>query len=357
MKSLKEKEGSLISRLSNSSVRELAGVILLIITFGFIVYLRNPAFLSLQNIKNLLQQIVVYGILACAVAFPMINGTFDLSCSAICGLGGACCALMVTTGLYGLHLPMWLAVVVAILICCVFGAINGFIVSRTEIPPFIVTLGTDTAIRGIIYIVCNNSPVSNLPEEFKFLGSAHFFGVPLNVILMFLVFFIVGFVLKGTSFGRKIYANGGNYQAAYFSGVNTKRIRMMTYVISAALAGFAGILMTARVGSATPNAGNNYATYAISACAMGGVPLGGGAGSALGIFLGSVMIGMISNGMNLMFITSNWQMVVRGVIMIAAVYYSMAISMGGSGKFRKAVAKKLPQAPEAAKATTEKKQE
>ena len=332
---METKRNKLVSRFKNSSLRELTGVILLIVTFGLVVFLRNNAFLSLQNIKNLFQQLVVYGILACAVAFPMINGTFDLSCSAVCGLGGACCALMCTTGLYGLKLPLIPAMLVAILICCVVGALNGFIVSRTEIPPFIVTLGTDTAVRGAIYIICNNSPVSNLPENFKQLGSAKLLGIPVNVIIMICIFIIVAFVLKGTTFGRKIYANGGNYQAAYFSGINIKRVRMIAYIISAGLAGFAGILMTARVGSATPNAGTNYATYAISACAMGAVPLSGGAGSALGIFLGSVMIGMISNGMNLMYITSNWQMVVRGVLMIAAVFYSMIITKSTSGSKKK----------------------
>lgn len=136
------------------------------------------------------------------------------------------------------------------------------------------------------------------------------------------MFVVLAVVLGKTAYGRKIYAIGGNYQAAYISGINVKTIRFSTYVISAALSCIAGILSTARVGSATPNAATGYTTIAISACAIGGVSLGGGKGLAIGVFLGSLMMGMITNGMNLMFIGSNWQLVVRGCLMVAAVFYA-----------------------------------
>ena len=129
-------------------------------------------------------------------------------------------------------------------------------------------------------------------------------------------------ILGKTSYGRKIYAIGGNYQAAYLSGINVAAVRFSTYVISGALAAIAGILSTARVGSATPNAGTGYETIAISACAIGGVSLTGGKGLTVGVFMGALLMGMITNGMNLMYIGSNWQYVVRGVLMILAVFYS-----------------------------------
>lgn len=140
------------------------------------------------------------------------------------------------------------------------------------------------------------------------------------------LFVIASVVLMRTSYGRKIYAIGGNYQASFMSGINVKRIRCSTYIICAGLSAVAGILMTSRVGAATPSAGDGYSTIAIAACAMGGVSLDGGSGTLVGVFLGSLMMSLITNGMNLMHIGSNWQLIVRGALMIVAVYYSMWIS-------------------------------
>lgn len=316
----------IIGKMRNTKYWELSGLIVLIITYSFIIQLNNKTFLSFANIINILSQIVVFGILSCALAFPMINGTFDLSISSLCALGGTTSALICTKGFYGIKLPFAGAIIVSILICAMFGAINGTIISRTKIPPFIVTLGMDITIRGVVYIVSNNSPVGYLPPEYLALGSSTIYKIPISVLIMALIFLIVSLVLGRTSYGRKIYANGGNYEASYISGVNVKGIRFSTYVISAVLAAIAGILMTARVGSATPNAADSYATTAISSCAMGGVSLSGGTGTVLGIFLGSAMMGMITNGMNLMRIGSNWQMIMKGALMIGAVFYSMWIT-------------------------------
>ena len=233
---------------------------------------------------------------------------------------------MCTTGLYGIYLSFWPAVIAAILISCIVGLINGLIVTYTKISAFIVTLGTQTAVRGIVYIICENKPVGNLPNEFSVIGFNSLLGIPISVLIMIAVFVLMAIVLKRTSFGRKIYANGGNYTAAYQSGINVKQVRVFAYIISAALAAVAGILLTARSGSAQPTAANGYESVAISTCAMGGIAMHGGAGSVFGIFLGSIMMGMISNGMNLMKIDSNWQLVVRGVILIVSVLYSQIIS-------------------------------
>lgn len=322
MKVKTEAQTDLWTRIKRSKYFELSGLVCLIIIYSIIVQSQSGNFLSVSNVNNILKEIVVYGILSCALAFPIINGTFDLSIESTCALGGTCCALLVTDGLMGLKTNLFLAVVISTLICCIVGVVNGLIVSRTKIDPFIVTLGTQTAVRGIVYIVCNNSAVTSLPDSFKNLSSGEILGISVSIWILLLVFVLMALVLGKTSYGRKIYALGGSYQAAFISGINVKRIRFSTYIISAALASVAGILSTARVGSATPNAATGYATIAISACAIGGVSLTGGKGLTIGVFLGALMMGMITNGMNLMFISSNWQYVVRGALMIAAVFYA-----------------------------------
>ncbi|MDC7290076.1 ABC transporter permease [Blautia schinkii] len=326
MKSLKENGGGFFQKLKGSKYFELSGLVCLIIVYSIIVQTRSGNFLTMGNINNILKEIVVYGILATALTFPLINGTFDLSIESTCALGGTCCALLVTDGLFGIKTNLFMAVVISILICCLVGVVNGLLVSRTKIDPFIVTLGTQTAVRGIVYIVCNNSAVTSLPDSFKYLSSGKVAGVSVSIWILLLDFVLMALVLGKTSYGRKIYAIGGSYLAAYISGINVKRIRFSTYVISAALSCIAGILSTARVGSATPNAASGYATIAISACAIGGVALTGGKGLTIGVFMGALMMGMITNGMNLMFIGSNWQYVVRGCLMVLAVFYAQWFS-------------------------------
>ncbi len=323
MNSLKQKKPGLWGRLRHSQYFELSGLICLIIVYSIVVQIQSGTFLTIGNINNILKEIVVYGILSCALAFPILNGTFDLSIESTCALGGTICALLVTDGLLGIRTGIFPAILISVVICCVIGAVNGLIVSRTKIDPFIVTLGTQTAVRGLVYIVGNNSAVTSLPPSFKTLSSGTFLGISISIWILILTFAVMAFVLGKTSFGRKIYAVGGNYQAAYISGIDVKRVRFFTYVISGGLSCIAGILSTARVGSATPNAATGYTTIAISACAIGGVSLGGGKGLAIGVFLGSLMMGMITNGMNLMYIGSNWQLVVRGVLMVAAVFYAL----------------------------------
>lgn len=308
--------------VKNSKYFELSGLICLIIIYSIFVQVRSGTFLTIPNINNILKEIVVYGILSCALTFPLINGTFDLSIESICALGGTVCALLVTDGFLGIKTNLFWAVVISVAVCSTIGLINGWIVARTKIDPFIVTLGTQTAVRGLVYIVCDNSAVTSLPASFKNLSSGKILGVSVSIWILLFVFVVLAIVLGKTSYGRKIYAIGGNYQAAYISGINVKMLRFSTYIISAALSCIAGVLSTARVGSATPNAATGYTTIAISACAIGGVSLSGGKGLAIGVFLGSLMMGMITNGMNLMFIGSNWQLVVRGCLMVAAVFYA-----------------------------------
>lgn len=318
--------GSGWDRFRKSNYVELLGIVCLIVTYSVIVQIQNPKFLSELNIRNVLKQMVVYALLSCGLAFPMINGTFDLSNGAMAGIGGVICGRFITLGLFGIQLPLGWAIVATIVICCLFGLINGLIIANTSIPSFIVTIGMDTALRGLLYIFSDNTSVNGLPAEFTGFSNKMLLGIPVPTLIMVGLFILSTIILTRTSYGRKIYAIGGNYQAAYTSGVNVKLIRCTTYVICAGMATVAGILMTSRVGAATPSAGDGYSTIAIAACAMGGVSLDGGSGTLIGVFLGSLMMSLITNGMNLMHIGSNWQLIVRGVLMVVAVYYSLWIS-------------------------------
>lgn len=319
-----EGKKNLRNRIVGSKYFELSGLVLLIIIYSIFVQFRSGGtFLTVGNLSNILKEIVVYGILSCALAFPLINGTFDLSIESTCALGGTCCGLLIKDGLYGFKTDnIFAAVIIAVLICSLVGIVNGLLVSFTTIDPFIVTLGTQVAVRGAVYIVGNNTAVTGLPQSFKNLSNQEFLGLSVSIWIMILIFVLMAFVLGRTSYGRKIYAIGGNYQAVYISGINVKLIRFSTYVIAAGLSAVAGILSTARVSTATPSAASGYATIAISACAIGGVSLSGGKGLTIGVFLGALMMGMITNGMNLMFIGSNWQYVVRGALMVIAVFYA-----------------------------------
>lgn len=316
------KNAKLFYKIRTSKYFELTGLVLLMIVFSLIVQTFSGNFFTFLNFKNILMQIVVYGILACALTFPLINGTFDLSIESTCALGGTCSALLVSKGIFGITTNLLIAILVTLLICGVVGVINGLFVAYTDVDPFIITLGTQIAVRGVVYIMSNNQAISQLSDSYRKLSTGNIFGVSYSVIIMIMIFILVAIVLEKTTFGRKTYAIGGNYQAAYISGIKVRRIRFITYLFSAGLAALAGILNTARVMSATPNAANGYTTIAISACAIGGVSLSGGKGTVIGVFLGSLMMGMITNGMNLMYIGSNWQFVVRGILMIAAVFYA-----------------------------------
>lgn len=302
------------------------GIVCMIITYAIIVQLSNSMFLSAANVLNILKQVVTYGLLAMAMAIPLINGNFDMSISATAALSGMMSALITTTGLYGLRTSFFPAVLITLAACALVGLINGLIVTYTRISPFIVTLGTQTAIKGVVYIISDNRAVGGLGKEFVYLGFSDIAGIPVSVVVLFVVFIVMGVVLRKTVFGRKLFANGGNYVAAFYSGIDVRRTRVLAYIVSGVISGIAGVLLASRSGSAQPTAAEGYEATAISICAMGGVAMHGGSGSVLGILLGAIMMGMISNGMNLMQISSNWQYVVRGIILIVAVFYSQIIS-------------------------------
>lgn len=313
------KKNPIFKRINNSDFKSYSGLILVIIVVSVFLSVRSPKFLTQQNILNILRQVSVYGILACGQAFAMMTGGIDLQVGAVAGLCGAVVAKMAVTNTVGLF-P---AILIGLALGALCGVIAGFIIAKTGIPPFIMTLGMQISIRGAVYLVVEGKPIGNLPENMLDLGLGTIKGIPIPIIFMVATFILVGVILSRTTYGRSVYAVGGNYQAAHHSGINAQRIITFAYTISGILAALAGVILSARNASAQPMAGNAFETEAIAACAMGGVAFTGGKGSVVGIFLGTVLMGIINNGMNLMYISSYWQLVVKGGIIIASVLYSI----------------------------------
>ena len=313
------KKSKLAAITKNTQFNSYSGIILVIIVVCIFMTFRSDNFMTPNNILNILRQISVYGILACGMAFAMMTGGIDLTVGSVAGVSGAITALLVTETSVGL--------VPAILISLVAGAfmgwISGFIISKSGIPPFIMTLGMQITLRGVCYLICDGKPIGNLPKNMTYLGLGNILNIPVPIYFMVGTFIIVGIILAKTSFGRSVYATGGNYQAAFHSGINAKRVIMVAYVISGICAALAGVILAARNASAQPTGGNTFETEAIAACAMGGVSFSGGKGAVMGIFFGALLMGIINNAMNLMYISSYWQQVVKGVIIVLSVLYSI----------------------------------
>lgn len=314
-----EKKNTVKKLLNNPNFRSYSGIILVIIVVCIFMTYRSPNFMTYNNIMNILRQIAVYGILACGMAFAMMTGGIDLTVGSTAGVSGAIVAkLMVESSV-----PLIPAILISLLIGALIGLVCGAIIAWTGIPPFIMTLGFQITLRGTCYLITAGKPIGNLPDNLLFLGLGDIAGIPVPIYFLIGSFIVVGIILSRTSFGRSVYAVGGNYQAAHHSGINAKRVIMFSYMISGICAALAGVILAARNASAQPTGGNTFETEAIAACAMGGVSFSGGKGAVPGIFFGALLMGIINNSMNLMYIDSYWQQVVKGLIIIGSVLYSI----------------------------------
>ena len=317
--SVQERKSSIKKLLNNPNFKSYSGIILVIIVVCIFMSFRSPNFMTYNNIMNILRQIAVYGILACGMAFTMMTGGIDLTVGSAAGVSGAIVARVMVEAC----VPLPAAMLVAVILGGLLGLICGILIAQTGIPPFIMTLGFQITLRGVCYLITEGKPIGGLPDELLFLGLESILGIPVPIFFLAGTFIVVGIILSRTSFGRSVYAVGGNYQAAHHSGINAKRVIMYAYMISGICAALAGIILAARNASAQPTGGNTFETEAIAACAMGGVSFSGGTGAVPGIFFGALLMGIINNSMNLMYIDSYWQQVVKGLIIIGSVLYSI----------------------------------
>jgi putative xylitol transport system permease protein len=309
------------------------GIFLAFLLLAFILSVSNQYFLTPGNISNVLLQTSINGILAIGMTFVILTRGIDLSVGSVVALAGIVSASFATTsataGIVGAPYSPFVALPIGLLVGIACGAIVGVIVSRFSVPAFVATLGMLSAARGMTLIYGGGKPVPALTPDFRWIGTGSVFGVPMPVVLFAVVFLLSWYVLNRTRFGRYIYAVGGNPHAANTSGINVSRLRFSVYVISGGLSGLAGMILSARTGSALPQAGIAYELDAIAAVVIGGTSLSGGVGRITGTLIGALIIGVMNNGLDLMGIQSYYQQVLKGALIVGAVMLDQKRNMGG----------------------------
>ncbi len=292
------------------------GFVLLI--FILIVSFLSDSFLTSGNIINVLRQTSVNAIIAAGMTFVILTGGIDLSVGSIFAFSGAVAAFLLADGQ-----PALVAVGAALLIGLAIGIGNGFFIVRWNLQPFIVTLATMTIFRGATLVFTDGRPISTGREAeallFGKIGSGSILGMPTPILLMILVFALSYFILKHMRIGRYIYATGGNQEATRLSGVSIAKVKLFAYGICGLFAALAGVIITARLSSAQPTAGAGYELDAIAAVVLGGTSLAGGVGSIFGTVMGAMIIGILNNALNLLDVTSYYQQLAKGLVILLAI--------------------------------------
>ena len=275
----------------------------------------TPQFLTVSNLTIIVTQVSINALLAFGVTFVIITGGIDLSLGSVVAVVSIVAAMLAHPNQYPVVVPILAGLLAGVFV----GATNGFIITKSKVPPFIVTLGTMTIGRGLALILSKGRPISNLSDSFNFIGGGSIWGIPFPIIILIVAFVVCSIILKKTVLGRYIYAVGGNEQAAQAAGIEVNKVKMAVYSICGLLAALAGILLTARITTGQPNAGAGFELDAIAAAIIGGTSTTGGVGSMTGTLIGVLLIGVINNGLDLLNVTSYYQQVVMGAIIIGAV--------------------------------------
>lgn len=294
--------------------RSLIALALLVV----VVSILSPSFLTTKNIFNVLRQTSVNAVIAAGMTFVILTGGIDLSVGSILAISGAVCASMLVSGT-----NIVIAVLIALVIGAVVGFLNGFVIAKGKLQPFIATLATMTVLRGLTLVFTDGKPITlgsgSLAVAFGKIGGGSILGIPTPALIMIAVFLICGYVLNKTVIGRHVYALGSNENAAKLSGLNTDKIKIAVYTVSGILSAVAGIIITSRLFSAQPTAGEGYELDAIAAVVLGGTSLTGGKGKISKTIVGALIIGILSNALNLLDVSSYYQMMVKGAVILVAV--------------------------------------
>ncbi|HAJ70278.1 MAG: ABC transporter permease subunit [Alkalibacterium gilvum] len=296
-------------------LRKLGPFFALIVLMVFVTIM-NPNFIQVGNILNLLRQVSINGLIAFGMTFVIITGGIDLSVGSTLALSGALGAGMIAAG--------WnpvIATLGALIMGALLGAVNGVVITKGKTAPFIATLATMTIYRGLTLVYTDGNPITGIGDSFffQFIGKGYIFGIPFPVVLMAIAFGILFVILHKMTFGRKTFAIGGNENASYIAGIKSDRIKIAVYAISGFMASLSGMILTSRLNSAQPTAGTSYELDAIAAVVLGGTSLSGGRGRLFGTLVGALIIGTLNNGLNLIGVSSFYQQVVKGIVIIIAV--------------------------------------
>ncbi len=304
----------LMSRLSGSTsltgIGLIAVIILMIITFSIL----NPNFYSGLNLRNVARQTAILGITACGQTMVILSGGFDLSVGMVIGL------ISVASSMIMIEYGLWAGLLSGVLIGVMVGSLNGLMVARAGLPAFIATLAMFSAARGLALILSGGLPITDMPFEFGLLGAGQLLTLPIPAVIAAIVFIACAFIMKKTRFGRYVYAIGGNEDAALYSGVPVARCKVAVWALHGGLVGLAAIVLTSRAVSGHATLGEGMELESIAATVIGGTALGRGRGSIANTFLGVVVMGILTNGLNLINVSTYYQMVLIGVIIAGAVY-------------------------------------
>ena len=290
------------------------GIVFVLIALVIIISIAAPVFLSPRNIRNVLQQVSTLGILSMGVTVLMISGGIDLSVGSAMSTVAVIAGTMLKAGT-----PAEIAILTGLVLGCAIGCLNGMLAAFTKAHPFILTLGTMTALQGVAIIITQGYPINDLGARFAYIGGAMIGPIPFIVILFFLVMIVCWLLLRYLRMGRIAYAIGGNEYTTYLAGIPVKRYKILFYIICGFFAGMAGLVLASRISSAMPSLGTGFEMNSIGAAVIGGIPLTGGRGNVGGTLTGVLLLGIINNGLNLLHVDASWQYVVTGLIIIIAV--------------------------------------
>ena len=313
------------SRIKNSGktilqqFKGMAGILCAFAAMFLLLSIVSDSFLTQKNLLTVLRSVAVDAMVAFGMTFVIIGGGIDLS------VGSAIAFVSVVCGMFmeRLGLPIAVSVILSLFCGVAIGAINGFIITKMKILPFITTLGTSYILRGAVHLMTNSQAVMVSDESFYNVGTAYILGIPVTVLYMLVVLLILSVILLKTMYGRKLYAVGGNETAARFSGIHVNRTRMISYCIMGLMAAVAGVIQCAKLFGGQPSIGQNAEMDAIAAAILGGTSFNGGIGTLGGTLVGTLVLGIMNNGLNLLGIRSYWQYVARGAIIIMAVFFDV----------------------------------
>ena len=302
-----------MNRAIVARLRPVIGLVILAVAISVL----SPRFLTTGNIINVLRQTSINAVIATGMTFVILTGGIDLSVGSILAYAGVIMAALLAT-----QLPLVASIALVLLLGAAIGALTGLVITKGKVQPFIATFVSMTVVRGATLVFTDGKPMSadvGPAEQFAFLGQGYGLGIPVPIFIMAAVLAVAYYVLRHTRFGRYIYALGGNEDAARLSGLRTGLIKTAVYAVSGLLAAMAGIILTSRLSSAQPTAGVGYELDAIAAVVVGGTSLSGGSGRILGTLVGALIIGILNNALNLMNVSSYYQMIAKGVIILIAV--------------------------------------
>ncbi|MGL5146558.1 MAG: ribose ABC transporter permease [Plesiomonas shigelloides] len=302
---------------SKAWLLEQKSLIALLVLIAVVSFL-NPNFFMLDNLLNILRQTSVNAIIAVGMTLVILTAGIDLSVGSVLAMCGAVAATMV-----GLELPVYVVIPAALALGAALGGISGVIIAKGKVQAFIATLVTMTLLRGATLVYTDGRPVStgfsDAADSFAWLGTGYLFGIPVPIWLMALVFIAAWYMLNHTRMGRYIYALGGNEAATRLSGINVDWVKIAVYALCGLLAALAGLIVTSRLSSAQPTAGTGYELDAIAAVVLGGTSLAGGKGRIMGTLIGALIIGFLNNALNLLDVSSYYQMIAKAVVILLAV--------------------------------------